>query len=521
MRMWSEGTGKGSKRMFALLAAVLVAGSVQASAYAADKPKDRAAVSKEAAKPAISAKNISLLASDGVVVQDSLTPEQLIANLLGSGVTVSNISYSGTDVSAGTFTGGDGIVGFEAGLVLSTGTIANVPGPNNSDSIGRVNGQPGDIDLDNLLMNYFTEDATVLEFDFVPDTDVLSFQYVFASDEYNEYVDQGYNDVFGFFLNGVNVATLPDGTPVTIDNINLNSHADLYINNDPSDGVPSVNIEMDGLTKVLSVEASVNPGVTNHMKLAIADVGDSSYDSNIFLRANSFAAEPVGNVEFSAVSYEVDEAEALALITVNRVNGSNGDITVDYGTADGTAEAGSDYTAASGTLTLLSGETSKTFAVPVTDDSEIEGDETVSLALSNPTGGAGLGATTQATLTIKDNDKQPEGPGVLEFLLNEITVDESTGNALVKVVRTGGASGEVSATYCFCNANATKNIDYKGVDGTITFNDGQTEALITIPIIDDSEKELKEMFKVYLKDPKGGATLGKKYIAWIAIQDND
>src|SRR5690606_16024836 len=118
---------------------------------------------------------------------------------------------------------------------------------------------------------------------------------------------------------------------------------------------------------------------------------------------------------------------------------TNGNVTVDYGTADGTAEAGSDYASASGTLTLLSGETSKTFVVPVTDDDVIEGDETVSLTLSNPTGGAALGAIAQATLTIKDNDKQPEeGPGVLEFELNAITVDEAAGHATVKVIRTGG-----------------------------------------------------------------------------------
>lgn len=519
MRMLSHESKKGKKGMFALLAAVLVAGSLQASAFAADKP-NRISEEKSAA-PKIMAKSMSLLASDGVVVQGALTPEELIGNLLGSGVTVSNISYRGNDVSAGTFTGGDGIVGFESGIVLSTGSIHNVPGPNYSDSIGTGNDQPGDADLDSLLQGYTTQDATVLEFDFVPDTNVLSFQYVFASEEYNEYVEQGFNDVFGFFLNGVNVATLPDGTPVTIDNINLNSNSDLYINNDASDITPTVNIEMDGLTKVLSVEANVNPGVTNHMKLAIADVGDSIYDSNIFLRANSFAAEPVGDVEFSSVSYEVDEAGVAAVITVNRVNGTNGDITVDYSTSNGTATEGIDYAAASGTLTLLSGETSKTFTVPVTDDSEIEGDETISLALANPTGGASLGAIVQATLTIKDNDKQQEGPGVLEFELNEITVDEAIGQALVKVIRTGGASGDVSATYCFCNANATKNVDYTGVNGKVTFADGQTEAFIAIPIIDDNLQELKEMFKVYLKDATGGASLGKKYIAWITIQDND
>src|SRR5690606_22871346 len=126
------------------------------------KPADRAAAANDGAKPAIGAKSVMLLESEGVTVRDGVTPEELIANLLGSGVTVSNIAYSGSANSSGTFTGGDGIIGFDSGIVLSTGSIANVPGPNHSDSIGTVNGLPGDIDLDNVLMNFWTQDATVL-----------------------------------------------------------------------------------------------------------------------------------------------------------------------------------------------------------------------------------------------------------------------------------------------------------------------------------------------------------------------
>ena len=88
------------------------------------------------------------------------------------------------------------------------------------DYITAVNDLSGDTDLDKLVPGYYTYDATVLEFDFKPTKNVIRIQYVFSSDEYNEYVGSKYNDVFGFFVNGKNIAKLPDSTNVTINNIN-------------------------------------------------------------------------------------------------------------------------------------------------------------------------------------------------------------------------------------------------------------------------------------------------------------
>src|SRR5262249_33442517 len=93
-----------------------------------------------------------------------------------------------------------------------------------------------------------------------------------------------------------------------------------------------------------------------------------------------------------------------ATITVTRTGGSNVPVSVNYATSNGTATAGSDYTATSGTLSFGIGETSKTFTVPILDDTLVEGNETVNLSLSNPTGGATLGSQTTATLTIVEDD---------------------------------------------------------------------------------------------------------------------
>ena len=239
--------------------------------------------------------------SAALVSQDltTLTPADLADALVGSGVTISNVTYTGANISAGTFTGASGVIGFDGGVILSSGNIASIAGPNVEDGKTTVLGLPGDSDLD-TLSGYPTFDATVLEFDFVPDADKVFFQYVFASDEYNEFVNSPFNDVFAFFINGVNCAHTADALPVSINTINNgnpfgttpSSHPELYRNNDLSDGGGAIDTEMDGLTVVLTCEAAVVPNATNHIKLAIADGSDAVLDSNVFLRAGSFSTTP-------------------------------------------------------------------------------------------------------------------------------------------------------------------------------------------------------------------------------------
>src|SRR5262249_43167767 len=108
--------------------------------------------------------------------------------------------------------------------------------------------------------------------------------------------------------------------------------------------------------------------------------------------------------QFSGSGYSVNENQGTATITVTRTNGSTGSVTVNYATSDGTATAGSDYTATSGTLTFAAGETSKTFTVPIIDDTAVENPETVTLPLSNAPSGAALGSPATATLTINSDD---------------------------------------------------------------------------------------------------------------------
>src|SRR5262245_37250640 len=116
-------------------------------------------------------------------VPGNRTPDDLVRAMVGAGVTFSNVQFRGVISSAGTFTNAGTISGFEDGVILSSGNIENVIGPNQSEWIAQGNGLPGDPDLARLTFGFTTFDATVLEFDFVPVADVISFQYVFASDE--------------------------------------------------------------------------------------------------------------------------------------------------------------------------------------------------------------------------------------------------------------------------------------------------------------------------------------------------
>jgi hypothetical protein len=121
--------------------------------------------------------------------------------------------------------------------------------------------------------------------------------------------------------------------------------------------------------------------------------------------ADDEAPPAPGELQFDSATYSIAESGVTATITVNRINGSLGAVGVSYATSNGTATAGSDYTATSGTLSWGDGETtSKTFTLAITNDTAVEGDETVTLTLSTPTGGATLGSQSAATLTINDDD---------------------------------------------------------------------------------------------------------------------
>ncbi|HWK80248.1 MAG TPA: choice-of-anchor L domain-containing protein, partial [Thermomicrobiales bacterium] len=211
----------------------------------------------------------------------TVEPTAAAAIIAGVGVTVSNVQFAGHSSQLGSFSGGTSGIGIDTGIVLSTGMVASVVGPNTSGSTGSAIGGSGDAQLD-ALAGIATHDAAVLSLDFVPQGNRITLQFVFASEEYPEFVGIGYTDVMAIFVNGQNCA-LVNGQPVGIDTVNSSTNSANYRNN-----TGGQETQMDGLTTVLTCTASVTPGQANTLKIAVADGGDGYYDSAIFVGGSTF-----------------------------------------------------------------------------------------------------------------------------------------------------------------------------------------------------------------------------------------
>lgn len=147
-----------------------------------------------------------------VLVAD--TPANAVQNnLLGTGVIVNNVTYQGVANSLATFSGSSGL-GISNGIYFGTGEFSTVANPS-TYFMSDPNSGPGDIDLQ-AIAGGTTQDAAVLEFDFKVQGDSVKFNFVFASEEYNDFVNTGFNDVFAFFISGPgitgsqNIALVPE-----------------------------------------------------------------------------------------------------------------------------------------------------------------------------------------------------------------------------------------------------------------------------------------------------------------------
>lgn len=264
----------------------------------------------------------SNLAYSQLTVDATLPINTIIQNLLGPNVQFSNVTFSGDTDQIGLFNSTTSNLPFPTGVIMGTGGISNAIGPNNSGSSSVTGGNfdSTDVDLD-LLDGLAHNDAAILEFDFISTGTSISFDYVFASEEYPEYTGAGVcgnvSDVFGFFLSGpgitgtfsnasVNIALIPGTTQfVSINNLNAGcdglavpggancNYCQYYINNGDGFSAPFSTdpnyIQYDGMTVVLTATyENLQCGQTYHIKLAIADVSDTAFDSAVFLKEGSF-----------------------------------------------------------------------------------------------------------------------------------------------------------------------------------------------------------------------------------------
>ncbi|WP_323038291.1 Hint domain-containing protein [Gemmobacter sp.] len=223
---------------------------------------------------------------------------QMAETMFGAGIHIVDASFQGDSIQSGIYTDAltsiPGLSPTDSGVIFSTGHVqsfapysdgtgnTNRAAGTTTDTQGGIN---GDSQL-NTLAGGNTYDAAIFTATFVPDGNWITLQFVFSSEEYLEYVSGGYNDAFGVWVNGVYApVTVLNGGVAAIDTVNTTQNPNLFLNNPAN--ADTYNSEMDGLTRVLTIKAPVTPGAENTIKIAIADAGDASYDSNVLIMADS------------------------------------------------------------------------------------------------------------------------------------------------------------------------------------------------------------------------------------------
>jgi hypothetical protein len=274
------------------------------------------------------------------------------------------------------------------------------------------------------------------------------------------------------------------------------------------------------LTISIQDDALVEGAETVLLDLVSATGATLGTPARTTLTINDNDVAPAGSLQFTAAAVSAQESVGSQTILVSRTGGSSGAVSVQYQTANGTATAPSDFATTSGTLTWAAGDTAqKTIAIPIVNDSAVEGAETFSVTLSNPTGGATIGAPTTATITINDDDVAR--PGTLALDPASYSISEGGGAVNITVTRTNGSDGAVAVTISSRDISALNGQDYTATSRVLSWASGDsTPKSASVPILDDSGVESNESFEVTLGGPTGGATIGAA-VATVTISDND
>ncbi len=385
-----------------------------------------------------------------LIINQTGTVAQWVQNtLVGNGITVSNVSYTGSLQSIGTFSSGanSGNMGITSGLVLSTGKVNQLPGLGSAFCSTNTNGG-SDPQLASLITQSIN-DAAVLQFDFVPVSDTIKFRYVFGSEEYPEFVNS-INDVFGFFVSGLNpfggaynntnIALIPGTTtPITINNVNASSNSNYYVNN-----AFGTYVKLDGFTTVLTAWVRVIPCVTYHIKIAIGDAQDHIYDSGVFLEANSFMSNAIIIKKSTTSIIDTTAVEGCndAIITFKIPNPRPVPTIINY-FAGGTATNGVDYTQLPSHVTIPAGQDSINLIIHPILDNIAEPTEYINLIVSTS-------VCTYDTVLIAIKDNSPPVPS----LPNDTVI---CGSGVVNL--TANTSGGYSPySYLWSNGDTSSSI---------------------------------------------------------------
>ncbi|WP_372841352.1 Hint domain-containing protein [Phaeovulum sp.] len=259
---------------------------------------------------------------------------QMANEIFGSGVTVVSATYTGASNSSAIYSRGDSrspdVTPSDTGVILSTGNAADFTqkngDPNRSSSTSTdTTGVNNDAQF-NALGGSNTYDASILSVDFIPTSDTLTMQFVFSSEEYPEYVNSIYNDLVGVWVNGSPVQMSIGTGKASVTGINGTNNQNLYVDNTSDD----YNTEMDGFTVTMTLKMTVIPGQVNSIRIGIADMSDSQYDSNLLIAGDSLQTTLIANDD--AVTLAPGQSKVLdvlandqgpggSTLTITEING--------------------------------------------------------------------------------------------------------------------------------------------------------------------------------------------------------
>ncbi len=354
-----------------------------------------------------------------ITVNDNVNATDLANALAGAGVIVSGATLNcAIDTVNGNGFGlfsvaGPSIIGFTEGVALTSGHARTIVGPNDfTTSSALFFPSITDADLEAMTSDV-SSDACVLEMDIIPSNDTLFFEYQFGSEEYLEYVGT-FNDAFALWISGPgiagtqNLAVVPGtaGTFVSINNINDVTNSTFYQNNGDGLALPPLDstLRYDGLTTILPAKVAVIPCSSYHLKIAICDIFDASYDSGVFIKAgslSSFGIDVEQTTQFGdSIFNAAVEGCNNGIISFSRTPITSFPAVINY-IVGGTASPGADYTALSSTISIPAGVGDTSITIVPIVDGITEGNETIIIYLTN-TCGALTYVYDSVTLVIQD-----------------------------------------------------------------------------------------------------------------------
>lgn len=360
-------------------------------------------------------------------------------SFVGPGIAIKNVIFRGDSAAIGIFDGRNSNIGLDSGILITTGKAVDAIGPDNMIASSTHNPTRTDGDLNSLLSGgQSTVDASYLQFTFTPSSSKATFKFVFASEEYENFVGFPFNDIFGFFISGPgitgkkNLALVPGKTdPVSVNTVNQNVNSNLFVNN-----IGGLTIQYNGFTKVIEVTADNLTICEDYiLKLVIADVEDNVYDSGIFLASLDSEAPNNAFVSRIAPPKSLNKIKERCDSSVFRFTRSNTtdlskNYTVKYDVL-GAATRGIDFIDILDSIVIPAGQAFKDLEITPITDNLIENLESVVLRVTNNV----VCAESIDSILIADFDT---------IKITSFIDVRCTGDTLFKQVKYSGGSSQLS-----------------------------------------------------------------------------